>query len=94
MGNEYLEMEEYTVHGEEEVLDAFDEFEHYNTLEPVNVKACSPESAADIGYSELQKQINEKRKGNNSGTFSAYVTKIYFDGKLVFEKKLPTRIQW
>lgn|SRR3989338_7609339 len=82
----------YVVEAEEEVLDAFDEFEHYNTRPQLDVEADSVEEAIVKGYRLHQSKIyDERRKCGfmSSGTFIAHVTKVLFNGEVVYEKEPP-----
>jgi hypothetical protein len=65
-------MSKYLVKSVEHVYDAFDDYEHANTLEPLVVEADSVEDAAIAGYKLLQGQVDkERREGGflSSGTF-------------------------
>ena len=84
----------YVVHAVEEVIDAFDDFEHYNQLAPIQVEADSTEEAVRIGYGLHQKRIDKDRREGGfigSGSFYVIVTKVLRDGQVVFEKGPPER---
>ena len=80
----------YIVAGVEEVYDAFDEFEHSNAIDPVEVKASSIEDAITKGRKILQSKIDgSRRKGGfmTHGSFSASVTKVLdLKGNVLYEK--------
>lgn len=65
-------MAKYLIKSVEHVYDAFDEYEHANTLKPLVIEADSVKDAAMIGQKLLQDQIHNNRKEGgflSSGTF-------------------------
>ncbi len=89
------EKNEYLVKGVEEVLVAFDDFEHYNPIDQISIEAGSLDEAITIGRRILQEKIDDKRRRGGfmaSGTFTAYVTEISEpNGAVVYKRDPPAR---
>ena len=74
----------YIIRGSEEVYDAFDEFEHANPMDPIEVRALSIDGAVDEGMKILQQKINQERfeagfvssVGSSCGQYGMYVARV------------------
>ena len=81
-----LSPDQYIVYGSEKVYDAFDEFEHENTMDPFTIKPGNLDNILIEAMQVLQKEIDIKRKEfQHSGSFLAKVDKILdYRGKEVY----------
>ncbi len=92
-----LKLNKYIIKGVEEVYDAFDEFEHNNPLDPIEVVAASIDEAVNIAREKFQQEICKQRleSGHISslqsssgphGMYFAHVNEVVdMDGKSVYQ---------
>jgi len=79
----------YIVKGVEEVYDAFDEFEHNNPLDPIEVRAKDVDDAVAKGKEILQAKIDEyRREGGymSKGMFIVHIIEVLDPGGNVLYK--------